>query len=69
LAKFLPLPLELQKVMLLQAAMPSAVFSIVMARHYKGDPQTAVRVVAATSILALLTIPLWIRAGSKWLGL
>jgi malate permease and related proteins len=61
--------LELQRVLVLQAAMPAAVFSIVMARHYGGDAATALRVVLATSLLGLITIPLWLRFGIHLLGL
>ena len=69
LAKFLPCSVELKRVILLQAAMPSAVFAILAARHFGGDGPTALRVVIATSALSFVTIPLWIRAGMKWLGL
>lgn len=69
LAKYAPLSLELKQVILLQAAMPVAVFPIIMARHYGGDTSTALRVVIATSIVSLVTIPLWIRAGMTFLGL
>jgi predicted permease len=54
--------------MLLQAAMPSAVFPILLARHYGGDPPTAMRVVIGTSVAGLLTIPLWVRFGMRFLG-
>lgn len=69
LAKLLPCSVELKRVILLQAAMPSAVFAILAARHFGGDGPTALRVVIATSALSFVTIPLWIRAGMKWLGL
>jgi predicted permease len=68
LAQALPATVELKRVMLLQAAMPAAVFPIVMAKHYGGDPATALRVVLATSIAGLVTIPLWIRFGMHFLA-
>jgi len=68
-AKFLPISLELKRIMVIQAAMPSAVFPIVMAKHYGGDSPTALRVVLGTSIVGLLTIPLWIKLGILWVGL
>jgi hypothetical protein len=68
-AKFLPASIELKRVIVLEAAMPAAVFPIVMARHYQGDPATAMRVVIGTSVVGLLTIPLWIRVGMKFVGL
>lgn len=68
-AKFLPASVELKRVMVIEAAMPAAVFPIVMARHYQGEPATAMRVVIGTSVVGLLTIPLWIRFGLKFVGL
>jgi predicted permease len=69
LARHLPCPVELKRVILLQAAMPAAIFPIVMARHYGGDPPTALRVVIGTSLVGLVTIPFWIRFGLAFLGL
>lgn len=69
LAKYLPGSLELKRVMVLEAAMPAAVFPIIMARHYQGDPPTALRVVIGTSAVGLVTIPLWIKFGMHFVGL
>jgi predicted permease len=69
LAKCLPASVELKRVIVLEAAMPAAVFPIVMARHYAGDPATAMRVVIGTSVVGLVTIPLWIRFGMHFVGL
>lgn len=68
LAKYLPAPKELRHVILLQAAMPAAVFPIIMSKHYGGDAPLAVRIVVATSLVSVLTIPLVIRLGMHWLG-
>jgi hypothetical protein len=62
-ARYLPASIELKRVIVLQAAMPAAVFPIIMARHYGGDPATALRVVLATSAVGLVTMPLWLRFG------
>ncbi|MFA6546749.1 MAG: AEC family transporter [Limisphaerales bacterium] len=69
LAKFLPCSVELKRVIVLQSAMPSAVFAILAARHFGGDAPTSLRVIIATSALSFVTIPLWIRLGMKWVGL
>jgi malate permease and related proteins len=69
LAKHLPCSVELKNVMVLEAAMPAAVLPIVVAKHYGGDVNTALRVVLSTSVVGLLTIPLWIRFGMKLVGL
>jgi len=68
LASLVPASPELRRVLVLEAAMPAAVFPIIMARHYGGDPPTALRVVVSTSLVGLVSIPLWIRAGLSLLG-
>lgn len=68
-AVILPLPMELKAVMLVQAAMPCAVFPIVLARHFDGSPEVALKVVLSTTVVSLLTIPLWITVGLKVVGL
>jgi len=69
LARWLPCSVELKRVIVVQAAMASALFPIAMAKHYGGDPATALRVVISTSVAGLVTIPLWIRLGMKFAGL
>jgi predicted permease len=68
-AVYMPISPELRRVMIIQAAMPSAVFTIVMARHFGGDSPTALRVVLSNSLLGLITIPLWIVIGARWAGI
>ena len=69
LARFLPLVTELKQVLLVQAAMPSAVTPIVYARHYGADPAAAVHVVLTTSVAAIVSIPIVISLGRIWLAL
>lgn len=59
---------DMKQVMLLQAAMPSAVFPVVLTRLYHGDTTTALRVVLSTSLAGLFLIPLWMSLGAWWLG-
>ena len=68
-AKFLPAPLELKQVLLVQAAMPAAMSPILLAKIYGGRPGVAVQIVLATTVLSLLTLPFVIVWGSKWVGL
>jgi predicted permease len=58
---------SLKQVLLIQAAMPAATFPIVMTRLYEQDVQTAWVVVVGTSLLSLMTIPLWMILGAAWL--
>ena len=50
----------LKKVLVIQSAMPAAVFPVVLAKMHGGDMPVALRAVFATSIPALATIPLWL---------
>ncbi len=59
---------DLQHVMLLQAAMPAAVFPIVMVRLYERDTGTALRVVLSTSLAGIVLIPLWMAIGKLMLS-
>lgn len=68
-ARFLPCPTELKRVLVVQAAMPSAVISIIIARVYGGRPLVAVQIILGTTALALFTIPFWIRFGLAFVGL
>ena len=69
LAKFLPVVVEFKQVLLVQAAMPSAVAPIVYARHYGANAAAAMHVAITTSIVAIVTIPVTISLGRVWLGL
>ncbi len=67
-AYFLPITLELKRVIVVQAAMPSAVFNIMIARLYGGHAPTAVQVVIATTLVSCITTPLVIAWGLKLVG-
>jgi predicted permease len=69
LAKFLPLATELKQVLVIQAAMPAGMFSILMSRHYGGRAEVATQVVVATTLVSLLTMPLIVYWGLRWVGI
>lgn len=68
-ALWLPMSEGLKKIMCVQAAMPSAVFTIVLARHYGGHAATAVLVVVSTTLVSLFTAPWMIGFAIRFLGL
>lgn len=68
IAYFLPLSIELRQVIVVQAAMPAAMFPIVLAKHYNGKPELAVQVVVSTTVACFLTVPIVIVIGMKLLG-
>ena len=68
LAYSVPFSPEIKQVLVVQAAMPAAMFPIVMSRFYGGSPAVAVQVVLASTAMGLLTIPLWLATGLHLLG-
>ncbi|WP_193211528.1 AEC family transporter [Luteolibacter marinus] len=69
MAKFLPAPVSLKQVLVVQAAMPSAMTPIMLAKIYGGRPGVAVQVVIATTLVSLITLPFVIVWGTRWLNL
>lgn len=67
-ARFLPLTLELKRVVILQAAMPTAVFAMVLSQLYKADSGLAFRVVFLTTIISVISTPIWIKIGTLFLN-
>jgi predicted permease len=68
LAKYLPCSVELKRVLVVEGAMSSAMLPVALAKHYGGDPRTALQVVLGTSLAGLVTIPLWIHLGGIFVG-
>lgn len=69
LAKYVPGSIELKRVLLIQSAMPSAMFPIILAKRFGGDVICALQVAIATTLVSLITIPLWIPFWMSWVGL
>lgn len=68
-ARWLPCSLELKRVLVVQAAMPCAMVPVLLSRFYRADIGTAVQIVIASTVIGLLTIPLWLRVGFAFVGL
>jgi predicted permease len=68
LAWAVPFPPEMKSVLAIQAAMPAAMFPIVLSRYYGGSPAIAVQVVLASTLAGLITIPFWLGTGLRILG-
>ena len=69
LARWLPCSVELKQVLVVQSAMPAAMFPVVLCKHYGGNAGLAVQIVLATTVLALFTMPYWIAFGLKFAGI
>ncbi len=57
-AYLLPTDSLLRLVLLIESAMPAAVFPIVIAKHFGGHPKIAVQVTVVTTIASLILTPL-----------
>lgn len=57
---------ELRNVLLVEAAMPAAIFPIVLAKHFGGKPAIAVQVCLVTSVASLLLTPLILLLALQW---
>lgn len=68
-ARYAPVSADLKQVLVVQAAMPTAVISVIVARIYGGQPLVAVQIILGTTALAVFTIPAWIKFGLSFAGL
>jgi len=68
LVAVLPIPVELRRVLVVQAAMPSAMITVVLTRVYGGDVRVALAVTTATSLVSLFSAPLVIAWGLRIAG-
>lgn len=59
---------ELRNILVVQAAMPSAMLPIILVKHYGGETDLAAWLVTTTTAVGFLTMPLWLKAGLWWLG-
>ncbi len=64
----LPVSPELKETLVVQAAMPAGVFTLLLARHHDGDVPVALQVIFSTSAAAIITLPLWIHFGMRVVG-
>jgi len=65
LAVWLPCTAEIKRVLIVHGAMGSAIFPIVLAKHYGGDAKTAFDTIVSNSLLSILTLPIWIAIGLR----
>jgi hypothetical protein len=68
LAWLLPVSLELKETLVVQAAMPAGVFTLVLSRHHGGNVPVALQVIFSTMGAAIVTLPLWIHLGMHLVG-
>ena len=59
---------ELSRILIVQSAMPSAVFPVVLAKHFGGKPGVAAQVVIVTTIASIVLTPILLTLGMKWIS-
>ncbi len=63
----LPFDPLIKRIMVIQASIPSAVVSVMIARRFGGIPEVGTQIVLATTICSMLTFPLWIILGDLYI--
>jgi len=66
LAGWFTQPVELQNVLITQSAMPSAMAPLMLARYYHVNPIPALLVIVSTTLMCVVTTPIWITVGRWW---
>jgi predicted permease len=67
-AWLVPVSLELKETIVVQAAMPAGVFTLMLSRHNGGSVPVALQVIFSSSAAALITLPLWVHFGLLLIG-
>lgn len=65
-----PIPIGMEwfrDILIVQSAMPAGIFAIVIVKNYSGDTTTAMRAILATMVGCLLTAPIWLYLGLKFM--
>jgi predicted permease len=68
LAWLLPVPHDIKATMVVLAAMPAGVLTLVLCRHHGGSVPVALQVIFSTSAVSIITLPLWIHFGMALIG-
>lgn len=67
LAYVLPVDIVLKRILIFQAAVPSAIIPIVLAQHYGGQPSVAIEIALCTTMASLISMPLWLTLGFQYI--
>jgi predicted permease len=59
----LPCTIEIKRILVIYAAMNSAIFVVVLAKHYGGCEKTALDTIMSNTIISIFTLPIWIAFG------
>lgn len=64
----IPFSRPVHETLIIHAAMPAGIFTAVICGHYGGSGRLAFQVASFSSVIGLVTIPLWLRLGTWLLG-
>ncbi|MCD7798491.1 MAG: AEC family transporter [Akkermansiaceae bacterium] len=68
LAWILPLDIYIKRIMTIQAAIPSAVIPVILAKRFGGLPEMGTQILLATTVASALTLPIWLAIGNIWVA-
>lgn len=66
LAWALPVDPLIKRIMVLQAAIPSAVIPVILAKRFGGHPDIATQVLLVTTLVSFITLPVWLAVGDMF---
>ncbi len=66
LAWILPVDDIIKRIMVIQAAIPSAVIPIILAKRFGGQPNLGTQILLTTTVVAFITLPIWLTIGHKF---
>lgn len=64
MAYFLPVDDYIKRVIIIQAAIPSAVIPVILAKRFGGHPDLGTQILLTTTVASFLTLPCWLALGS-----
>lgn len=65
MAYFLPVDDYIKRVIIIQAAIPSAVIPVILAKRFGGHPDLGTQILLTTTVASFLTLPCWLALGSS----
>ena len=54
----------IKRVIIIQAAIPSAVIPVILAKRFGGHPDLGTQILLTTTVASFLTLPCWLALGS-----
>lgn len=65
-AWLLPIDESIKRIMVIQAAIPSAVIPVILAKRFGGRPDMGTQILLSTTLASSVTLPFWLAIGNLW---